>query len=47
METALTLPLLYALRQTRWFEPQGVRACSAAVGGLGLFWLVQRLAGGA
>ena len=42
---ALALPLLHALRRTRWFDPQGVRACSAAVGALGLFWLAQRLAG--
>jgi hydrogenase/urease accessory protein HupE len=43
---ALTLPLLSQLRRARGFEPAGVRAASACVGALGLFWLVQRLAGG-
>jgi hydrogenase/urease accessory protein HupE len=40
---ALAVPLLAALRRTRWFEPLGVRLCSLAVGCLGLTWLVQRI----
>jgi hydrogenase/urease accessory protein HupE len=40
---ALALPLLARLRRTRGFDPRGVRAASACVGALGLFWLVQRL----
>jgi hypothetical protein len=40
---ALAVPLLAALRRTRWFEPLGVRLCSLAVGCLGVTWLVQRV----
>ncbi|MFL5311757.1 MAG: HupE/UreJ family protein [Myxococcales bacterium] len=40
---ALAVPLLAALRKTRWFEPLGVRLCSFVVGCLGLTWLVQRI----
>jgi hydrogenase/urease accessory protein HupE len=40
---AVAVPLLAALRKTRWFEPLGVRVCSLAVGCLGLTWLVQRV----
>jgi len=40
---ALAVPLLAALRRTRWFETVGVRICSLAVGCLGLTWLVQRI----
>ena len=40
---AVAVPLLAALRRTRWFEPLGVRLCSLAVGCLGLTWLVQRI----
>src|SRR5712664_681321 len=40
---ALAVPLLAALRRTRWFEPLGVRLCSLAVGCLGVTWLVQRI----
>jgi hydrogenase/urease accessory protein HupE len=40
---ALAVPLLAALRRTRWFDPTGVRVCSLAVGCLGLTWLVQRI----
>jgi hypothetical protein len=40
---ALAVPLLAALRRTRWFETVGVRLCSLAVGCLGLTWLVQRI----
>jgi hypothetical protein len=40
---ALAVPLFSLLRRTRWFEPLGTSLCSAAVGCLGLVWLVQRL----
>ena len=43
---AVAFPLLSRLRRARGFDPVGVRAASACVGALGLFWLVQRLAGG-
>ncbi|TMB25487.1 MAG: HupE/UreJ family protein [Deltaproteobacteria bacterium] len=43
---AAAFPLLSRLRRARGFDPAGVRAASACVGALGLFWLVQRLAGG-
>ena len=42
----IVLPLLSRLRRARGFDPAGVRAASACVGALGVFWLVQRLAGG-
>jgi len=40
---ALAVPLLAALRRSRWFETVGVGVCSLAVGCLGLTWLVQRI----
>jgi hydrogenase/urease accessory protein HupE len=43
---ALALPALSQLRRARGFDPAWLRAASACVGALGLFWLVQRLAGG-
>jgi hydrogenase/urease accessory protein HupE len=43
---AVAFPLLSRLRRARGFDPLGVRAASACVGALGLFWLVQRLSGG-
>ena len=42
---AVAFPLLLRLRRARGFDPVGVRAASACVGALGLFWLVQRLSG--
>jgi len=42
---AVAFPLLLRLRRARGFDPAGVRAASACVGALGLFWLVQRLSG--
>jgi hypothetical protein len=42
---AVAFPLLSRLRRARGFDPAGVRAASACVGALGLFWLVQRLSG--
>ena len=43
---AVAFPVLSLLRRARGFDPVGVRAASACVGALGLFWLVQRLASG-
>jgi hydrogenase/urease accessory protein HupE len=42
---AVAFPVLSRLRRARGFDPVGVRAASACVGALGVFWLVQRLSG--
>jgi len=42
---AVAFPLLLRLRRARGFDPTGIRAASACVGVLGIFWLVQRLSG--
>jgi hydrogenase/urease accessory protein HupE len=43
---AVTLPLLAAARRRGWLTARGVKAASAAIVLLGVFWFVTRVAGG-
>src|SRR5207247_912226 len=40
----LAFPVVLALRRRAFFLPIGLRVSSAAIAGLGLFWLVERIA---